>query len=345
VKLRLEQLAGALRKALAPCYLVAGDEPLQLCEAADAIREAAASAGYDSRELLCADSGFDWGELWAAGDSFSLFGEKRVIDLRLAAKLDKDGASALLHYLERPPPDAVLIVCMPKLTAAEQKSRWFQTIEQRGVVVQVWPLEGQKLIEWLDRRMSAKNMLADQSGLRILAARVEGNLLAAAQEIEKLHILYGSVRIGDEMIRKAVADSARYDVYDLAEAALHGQTARAWRVLSGLRAEGVAPAVALWALSRELRIIAGVKAMTESGETQEAAFAKQNEKVWDPRRAGLVTALRRLGRDDAHLALLLCARADRMIKGMEPGEPWEALLDVCLSMTGKLVGPPVGVAL
>jgi DNA polymerase-3 subunit delta len=340
VKLRLDQLAGALRKGLVPAYLICGDEPLQLGEAADAIRQAAAEVGFTQRELFYADQGFVWSALLEAGDSFSLFGDKRIIDLRLPAKPEKEGAAALMHYLERPPEDAVLVVSMPKLTAAEQKSRWFQMIEQGGVVVQVWPLEGQKLIEWLDRRMSAKKMLADQSGLRILAARVEGNLLAAAQEIEKLHILYGSVRIEDEMIRKAVADSARYDVFELAEAALHGQTARAWRILFGLRAEGVAPAVALWALSRELRILAGVKALTEKGETQEAAFAKQKERVWEPRKTSLVKALQRLGREDAHQALLLCARADRTIKGMEAGEPWDALLDVCLSLTGKPTRSP-----
>lgn len=338
MKLRLEQLAAALSKALAPVYLISGDEPLQLSETADAVRQAAHAAGYTHRELLYADTAFDWSALLEAGDSLSLFGERRIIDLRLPAKPDKDGAEALVHYLERPPQDAVLLVSLPKLTATEQKSRWFQLADQVGVIVQVWPLEGQKLIEWLDRRMSAKKMLADQSGLRILAARVEGNLLAAAQEIEKLHILYGSVRIEDEMIRKAVADRARYDVYGLAEAVLHGQTARACRILAGLRAEGVAPAVALWALSRELRVLCSVKSRVEKGETQDAAFAK--EKVWEPRKTGLVKALQRLGREDAHQALLLCARADRTIKGMEPGEPWDALLDVCLILTGKPVPPP-----
>lgn len=339
MKLRLEQLAGALRKELARIYLVSGDEPLQLSEAADAIRQAARRAGFASRELFYADNGFDWNALLEACDSFSLFGEKRILDLRLPAKPDKDGAAALQRYAKRLPEDVVLIVSLPKLTATEQKSQWFQAIERIGVFVQIWPLEGQKLIEWLSRRLAEKGMLADQSGLRILAARVEGNLLAAAQEIEKLHILYGSVRIEDEMIRKAVADSARYDVFDLAEAALQGQTARAYRILGGLRSEGVAPAVALWALSRDLRILAGVKAMTERGETQEAAFAKQKEKVWDKRKTSLVKALQRLGREDAHRALLVCAKADRTIKGMETGEPWDVLLDVCLSLTGKPVHP------
>lgn len=342
MKLRLEQLAATLSKGLAPAYLISGDEPLQLGETADAVRRAVHGAGYTHRELFYVDAAFDWGALLEAGDSLSLFGERRIIDLRLPAKPDKDGAEALVHYLERPPQDAVLLVSVPKLTATDQKNRWFQLIDRVGVIVQVWPLEGHKLIEWLDRRMSAKKMLADQSGLRILAARVEGNLLAAAQEIEKLHILYGSVRVEDEMIRRAVADSARYDVYGLAEAALHGHTARACRILSGLRAEGVAPAVALWALSRELRILCGVRSRVEKGAAQDAAFAQ--EKVWEPRKAGLVKALQRLGRQDVHQTLLLCARADRTIKGMEAGEPWDALLDVCLSLAGKPASPSGSVA-
>jgi DNA polymerase-3 subunit delta len=342
VKLRLEQLPAALSRGLAPVYLISGDEPLQLSEAADAVRQAAQAAGYTHRELLYVDAAFDWSALLEAGDSLSLFGERRIIDLRLPEKPDKVGAEALIRYLERPPQDAVLLVSMPKLTATEQKGRWFQLSDQVGVIIQVWPLEGQKLIEWLDKRMSAKKMLADQSGLRILAARVEGNLLAAAQEIEKLHILYGSVRIEDDMIRKAVADSARYDVYGLADAVLHGQTTRACRILAGLRTEGVAPAVALWALTRELRALCSVRARVEKGETQDAAFAR--EKVWEPRKGGLIKALHRLRREDVHQALLLCARADRTIKGAEAGEPWDALLDVCLSLTGKPACPPGTIA-
>lgn len=335
MKLRLEQLTAALRKGLAPIYLISGDEPQQQNEAADTIREAARASGFTHRELLYVEPGFDWGAFVEIGDSFSLFGDKRIIDLRLPIKPDKDGAAALLHYAEGPPEDAVLVMTVPKLTAADQKNRWFQAIDQRGVIIQVWPLEGQRLIEWLDRRLNAKKMLADQSGLRILAARVEGNLLAAAQEIEKLHILYGSVRIEDEMIREAVADSARYDVFNLAEAVLHGQIGRAGRILFGLRAEGVAPAVVLWAFARELRMLAGVKALTDRGETADVAFSRQKEKVWDQRRMSLTKALQRLALKEVHGALLLCARADRIIKGQEAGDPWEALLDICLCVTGR----------
>lgn len=333
MKLRLEQLEGVLAKQLAPVYLLSGDEPLQLGEAADAVRLAAREQGYASRELFYVETGFDWGRLLEAGDSFSLFGEKRILDVRLPGKPDKDGAQALQRYAQHLPDDAVLILSLPKLGAAEQKAGWFQALESKGVFVQIWPPEGTRLIEWLDRRMASRKLLADRSGLAILAARVEGNLLAAAQEIEKLHILYGAGRIEDEQIRKAVADSARYDVYDLAEAAMLGQLPRAQRILHGLKAEGVASTLVLWALARDLRVLAAVQGLMARGENQEAAFAKL--RVWEKNKITLSKALQRLNHTAIEDALLACARADRISKGQASGDAWTALLDVCSLMAGK----------
>jgi DNA polymerase-3 subunit delta len=334
VKLRAEQLPAALAKSLASAYLVSGEEPLQISEAQDQIRAAARAQGFANRELFYAEAGFDWGRLLEASDSFSMFGERRLIDLRLPAKPDKDGAAALERYAKRLPDDAVLLVTLPKLTAADQKAAWLQALEAKGVFVQVWPLSGQALIAWLEKRLAAKKMQAARSGLELLAARVEGNLLAAAQEIEKLHILHGPARISDDMILKAVADSARYDVYDLAEAALLGQPARAHRVLAALRGEGTASAVALWALARDIRLLCGIKAAMARGAPLEAAFAQQKERVWDKRKTSLASAAQRLSLDEARSALLRCARADRRVKGMDGGDAWEALLDVCLALCG-----------
>jgi len=330
VKLSVEQLGEQLKKRLAPVYFLSGDEPLQLAEAADAVRQAARAAGYGNRELFYADTGFDWSTLQEATDSFSLFGEKRILDLRLPAKPDKAAAAALVRYLERPAEDAVLVVSSAKITGAEQKSRWYQAVDRIGVVVQVWPLEGEQLLRWLDRRLNAKGVLADKSGVRILTARVEGNLLAAAQEIEKLHILYGKGKIDDDQIVKAVADNARYDVFDLAEETLRGHTAKAYRVLMGLKAEGVAPAVALWALTRDIRLIGNVMALVAQGTPTDAALTKCQ--VWDKRKSTVLQALQRLNRDSVHRTLLLSAKADRVIKGMDTGDAWDGLLAVCVSL-------------
>ena len=329
MKLRVDQLAESLRKGLAPVYLISGDEPLQLGEAGDAIREAARGRGFLVRELFEIEPKFDWSRLQEACESYSLFGDRRIIELRFVAKPDKEGGIALRRYAERIPEDAVLLVALPKLTADEQKKAdWFKALEAQGVFVQVWPLEDQALIAWLDQRMASKGMLADRSSLGILAARVEGNLLAAAQEIEKLHILFGSVRIDDETMRTAVADSARYDVYDLADAVMQGQVVRSNRILGGLRGEGVAPAVALWALTREIRTLAALADRLSKGEARDAVFARL--RIWDKRKGTFAKAQQRLSTSALRHALLRCAQVDRIVKGMEPGEPWEALLGVCL---------------
>ena len=335
MKLRLDQLSAHLRNQLAPIYLLSGDEPLQLGEALDAIRTRARESGFESRELFSVDSGFHWGDFMLAADSFSLFSEQRFLDLRMAGKPDKEGAEILVRYAENPASDAILVISLPKLSAADQKAKWFVQLEAKGVFVQVWPLDGPQLMNWLDRRLGSRNMLADRSSLAILAARVEGNLLAAAQEVEKLRILYGSARIDDDMMRKAVADSARYDVYDLAEAAMNGQVGRTHRILSALRSEGVAAAVALWALAREVRIVASIRGMMEQGLTVDSAISKQREKLFDKRRAGIVKAAERLSRSQAEQALLLCAQTDRIIKGAAAGDEWDALLQVGLCVCGR----------
>ncbi|BBL76613.1 DNA polymerase III subunit delta [Methylomagnum ishizawai] len=338
MKLYPEQLEEHLKRKLLPIYLLSGDEPLQLTEAADALRQAAKAQGYADRELFYADAGFDWALLREATDAFSLFGERRLLDLRIPAKPDKNASAALLRYAERPPEDAILVVSTAKLAAADQKAKWCQAIDKIGAVMQVWPLEGEKLLRWLDRRLSTRGLLADHSGLRLIAVRTEGNLLAAAQEIEKLHILHGRGKLTDEQIVQAVANSARYDVFDLAEEVLRGQAGKAYRVLMGLKAEGVAPAVALWALGRDIRLVAALLREVAGGTSQDSAYAKL--KVWDNRKETLGLALRRLDRNTVHRALLLAAEADRVIKGAGVGEAWEALLAVCLCVAappGKAV--------
>lgn len=339
MKVYPDQLDGQLRRELGPAYVLSGDEPLQLMEAADAVRRAGRLRGFLGREVFSAEAGFEWGQFRAACDAYALFGEPRILDVRLAGKPDRPGAEALLHFAEQPPDDAILLLSLPRLSASDQKARWFQALERRGVVVQVWPLEGDKLLRWLDRRLNARGLLADQSGLRLLAARVEGNLLAAAQEIEKLHILHGSGRLSDEQILQSVADSARYDVFDLADQVLRGRLGKAARILAGLKGEGVAAPVVLWALTRELRLLNQLKSELLRGIPAETVFSQH--RLWDSRKAALSQALQRLELPTIRTALVLAARADRIMKGAELGEDWDALLQLCelLSHPGA-VGHP-----
>lgn len=328
------ELDSALRRGLRPFYLIFGDEPLQLAEAGDAIRQAARAEGFVGWELFFVQPGFTWGGLRESADTLSLFGDKRLLDVRFPDKPDRDATEWLLEYTENPPPDCILLLSLGKLAAEDQKKAWFGAVERLGVVLQVRPLEGQALLQWLDRRMNAKGLLADQSGLRLLAARLEGNLLAAVQEIEKLLVLYGPGRIEDGQIASAVADAARYDVFDLVDAVLADRCNRTHRILEGLKNEGVAPAIVLWALAREARQLSTAAFAVAKGERIDAVLNRQ--RVWESRRKVLGDALRRVDLDGLHQSLLLCAKADRIIKGQQQGNAWDALMDVCFAMAGRI---------
>lgn len=334
VKARFEQLAGLLEKPLAPIYLLSGDEPLQLGEAADAVRAAARAQGYSERQVMHVETGFDWSSLLAEAGSLSLFAERRLLDLRLpSAKPGDAGARALTGYAGQPPEDTLLLITCGKLDSSQQRSKWFTALERAGVVVQVWPVEPARLPEWVARRMRAHELSPSPAAAALLADHVEGNLLAAAQEIEKLRLLNGPGEIDAEAVAAAVADSARFDVFALADAALAGDAVRSARVLYGLRAEGVEPVLVLWALARELRSLAALAFAARGGEGLEAAMGRL--RVW-PRRKPLITqALRRHSAARWRALLARSARIDRLIKGMEPGNAWDELLQLSEMIAGQ----------
>ncbi|MCK9397909.1 MAG: DNA polymerase III subunit delta [Methylobacter sp.] len=329
MRLKPEQLAAALQKGLAPVYFISGDEPLQMGEMADAVRAAARNAGYDAREVLVADAGFSWNELTESAGSLSIFADKKIIDLRLPTGTPgADGAKALTAYFERVPEDTLLLITAAKLAGASLKARWFQALDKAGCVVQVWPLEGQDLIRWLQQRMQRRGLQAETEGIKILASRIEGNLLAAAQEIEKLYVLYGAGQLSNQQIFDVVADSSRFDVFKLMDSVLTARVGRILKILSGLRSEGVAAPVVLWALTREARVLIRIKQSLAQGQNRAQVF--KNNQIWDKRQQLVSDALSRLDDSDLNSILVLSAKADRQIKGRQQGEPWETLLDVCL---------------
>lgn len=324
-----DQLSGALKKSLSPVYFVSGDEPLQLGEAADLVRLATRSAGYSAREIISIDQGNEWPQLSVEADSFSIFTEKKLIDLRLpSGKPGAEGGKALIAYCKNPPEDTVLLITAGKIDSAAQKSQWFQAIDQLGSVVQVWPLQGQDLLHWLQRRAEQKGMRLEMDAAKALAARIEGNLLAAAQEVEKLYILYGAAGISKVMIETAVADSARFDVFKLAEALLSGKLNRAVKILTGLKAEGVAAPVVLWALSREARILLDIQFELKQGQQQEALFKRHQ--IWDKRKQVVTDALHRLSTKRIQSLLISSAKTDRQIKGQLAGDGWDGLFELCV---------------
>ena len=297
MRLKVEQLGAALQKTLSPVYLISGDEPLQLGEAADDIRQAAKQAGYTTREVIVIENGSEWHQLTAEAESLSIFSDKKLIDLRLpSAKPGADGGKILTAYCRHLPQDTVLLMTAGKLESAALKAQWFQALDGVGVIVQVWPLQGPELLHWLQRRAERKGMRFDADAVKSLAARIEGNLLAAAQEIEKLYILHGHTCISKTMVEEDVADSARFDVFKLVEALLSGKLNRAIKILNGLKAEGIAAPVVLWAVSREARALFNIKAELRQGGHQEAVFKKYQ--IWDKRRQAVQEALTRLKSED-----------------------------------------------
>ncbi|MFA6386126.1 MAG: DNA polymerase III subunit delta [Candidatus Paceibacterota bacterium] len=340
MRIRPDQLNAALQKGLAPVYIISGDEPLQLGEMADAVRKAARQAGFETREVFSADTGFEWNELAVSADSLSIFADKKIIDLRLPSGTPgTEGSKALTTYCERLPEDTLLLITAGKLASASLKTRWFQALDKAGCVIQVWPLEGQDLIRWLQQRMQSRGLQAEAEGLRALAARIEGNLLAAAQEIEKLYVLYGPGHLSNQQIFDVVADSSRFDVFKLMDGVLAASVNRIFRILFGLQAEGIAAPVVLWALTREARVLSKIKLALSQGQNRDLVF--KNNQIWDKRKQLVSDALGRLNDSDLNRILVLSAKADRQIKGQQQGDPWETLLAVCLmfaSPTGRRRG-------
>jgi DNA polymerase-3 subunit delta len=330
MRLKPEQLSVALQKSLAPLYFVSGDEPLQIGEAADEIRSAAKKAGFSVREVLSVDGDFEWSTLRQEAGAFSIFAEKKIIDLRIpSGKPGTEGAKALIEYCDLLPADTLLLISAGKLSASAQKTRWFQTLEKVAVVIQVWPLQGKDLLQWLQRRGQKKGMQVDKEALRLLASRIEGNLLAAAQEIEKLYILHGSHPISRQEVENLVADSARFDVFKLMDSLLSGRSNRAIRIMHGLKAEGVAEPVVLWALSREARNLFNIETeLNQGGGHKDSVLGKHH--IWDKRKQIVNMALNRLKIKDLEEILLLCAKADQQIKGQLQGDCWESMFSIAL---------------
>lgn len=328
------QLAAHLRKQLAPIYLVFGEETLIAQEAADAIRAAARQRGYSEREVLSVETGFDWQSLGQCAASFSLFAARRIIELRLgSAKPGDAGSKAFTSYAARPADDTLLLISADKLDAAMQKSRWFAALENVGVTVAAQPVDVQHLPQWIEQRMRQRGLQPSAAVVTALSERVEGNLLAAAQEIDKLALLVSdSASFTEERILEAVGDSARYSIYAFVDAALLGETARVWRILDGLRAEGVEPVLINWALHREVRILVALAFARSQRQSPEAIFSLY--KVWEKRKALLQNALQRSNLEQWRKLLHACANIDRSIKGAGSGNVWDQLLHAALGVAG-----------
>ncbi|MCK4493003.1 MAG: DNA polymerase III subunit delta [Methylococcales bacterium] len=328
MRLKLTQLAPHLKTTLKSVYFITGNEPLQVNEALDHIRQAAKTAGYQHREIFSVEGNFKWDQITLAIENLSLFSEKKIIDLRVpSTKFGTEGAKMIAQYCQRHDTETLLLVSCGKLKPATLKSRWVNAIDKKGVIVQVWPLEGVHFIHWLQQRLSKKGLELAPDAIQLLAARVEGNCLAAHQEVEKLYSLYGATRLTITQVQSAVVDNSRFDVFQLTDAILAGQVPRAIKILRALQAENIAPPILLWALARECRCLIELK-MTAN---KELVFKKYY--LWDKRKAQLSKAAHQLSLKTLQRASKLSALADRQIKGQQQGDCWETLFEMCLQLS------------
>lgn len=331
MRVKPEQLARHLADGIQPLYTVYGDEPLLALEAADLIRAAARKAGYSEREIYTVQAHFKWDELLAAGDNLSLFGSRRLADIRIPnGKPGLEGGKALQAYCAHLPPDTVTLINLPKLDRQTTAAKWFGALEATGVTVAVNPVNIDQLPRWIGTRLAAHQLQADAPTLRFIAERVEGNLLAAEQEIRKLALLCPPGPLGFDQVREAVLDVARYDVFKLADAMLLGDVPRLMRMLDGLRGEGETPVLVLWTLTRELRSLIRIKAGQASG--QPMAKLMRDAGVWDARQAPVEQALARVSLPALTQSLRAAAAIDRTIKGLQSGDVWDALAQLALSV-------------
>lgn len=338
-----EHLSRQLKQGLAPLYAVHGEETLLALEAADRIREEARRQGFGERELMIVERGFDWGRLLAGAASLSLFATRRLIELQVAsAAAANDGEQALRAYASAPPPDTLLLVRLPALEPRSRKAGWFTALDNAGVTVHAQAVPASRLPAWLAGRLSAQGQQAGEDVLALLAARVEGNLLAAHQEVRKLALLFPPGPLSMEQVGGAVLDVSRFDVSTLREALLAGEAARAVRVLDGLQAEGEGLPLVVWAVAEEARGMLAVAELTARGVPAARAF--EELRIWRDRQAKLQRALRRLDLATLRAALLACARIDRIAKGVAQGDAWDELRALALRLTGAAARRPAAEA-
>ncbi|MDH2915412.1 MAG: DNA polymerase III subunit delta [Gallionella sp.] len=327
MRISSEDLPQHLKRGLGSLYVIHGEALLLAIEAADAIRNAAREAGYTERETIIAEQYFKWGELRNSAQSMSLFSSRKVIDLRIpSGKPGVEGAQALQDHCEHLDPDTLTLISLPKLEGTAFKSKWFAVLEEHGTVISADEVSLAALPVWIAGRLRRQGQAADADTLKFLADKVEGNLLAAYQEIQKLALLFPEGALTFDQVKDSVMDVARYDVFKLSEAMLAGDAERYARILEGLRAEGTATVLILWSIAEDIRALAKVsRAMQQSGNL---AGALRDARVWGAKQKLIERAVRRFTPTFAERALRQAAQIDRLIKGLRQGDVWDELLQL-----------------
>lgn len=337
MKIRPEHLNQQLSKNIAPVFLITGDELLIVEECGDTIRSHLKKNDFNEREVLHVETGFKWEYLLECANALSLFAENRLIEIRLGSnKVNKAAGKIIQEYIEFAPKENVLLIIADKLDAASKKAVWYKSIEQKGCIVEIWPIDNQQLPNWLKQQASARNIQLNNDAIQLLCERVEGNLLAAKQELDKLQLLQSNVPLTAEDILAAVSDSSRYDVFTLIDSILLGNPERSLKILDVLKQEGVEATIILWSISREIRLLHCVKAGLNQGISYDTLCSKH--RVWGKKKQSFKqTAMKQ---HDSTLESLLkqSAEADQIIKGMQIGDAWLLMTDMILTLSGTKLG-------
>lgn len=339
MKLKFEALDEQLATKLAPLYVVSSDEHFLAQQALDKIRAKARREGFVEREILTVNRSFKWGGLAAANQSQSLFGDKKIIDLRIpTGKVGKEGGKALQDFVAQlkahPNPDTVTLISLPKLDSLSQKSVWVTSLQNNAVYLDIPLMERAQLAGWITRALTLQGQSAEREAVGFIVDRVEGNLVSAHQEIQKLGLLYPRGALATTQIQEAVLNVARYDVFKLGEAILSGDVPRVVRMLDGLKGEGEGLPLVLWAVAEECRTLLKLKIGLRDGST--ISDLCREHRIWGGRERFMDSALRRLSIEDLQNTLKTAAQVDKLIKGLRAktlsDDPWDALLQLSLSL-------------
>ena len=325
--IQLANLSNHLQKKLLTFYTVYGEEPLLAIEAAELIRTKARLHGYIEREILTIDNQFKKSDLLLRGNSLSLFGEQKLIDIRIpSGKPGKEGGKAIEDYCNSLPPDTLTLVTLPKIDKQGKTTKWFKSLENVGPMIPVSLVGFNQLPSWISQRLSMQNQETDSDTLRFFAEKVEGNLLAANQEIKKLALLYPPGKLSFTQVKDAVLEVARYDIFKLSDAMVTGEIARFIHVLNGLRGEGVTIPFILTILSAQIRSLIVLRKGLDSEKPR--AQLMREAKIWGDRQKIMENAAKRVRLKQLVQALLHAAKIDKISKGVKKGDAWEELVQL-----------------
>lgn len=334
MKLKQQQLSSNLQEGLQPIYLISGDETLLVQESCDLIRSKCKEQGFTERETHQIDAKFNWDEVLLSANTLSLFSDKKLVELHCQSEKIGDSGSkclqALIHELN---PDTIFLVIMPKLASAQQQSKWFKAVDAAGITLPIWPIDRANLPSWIQNRLHQYGLNASNDAVNFIADNVEGNLLAAKQEIEKLRLLVKTDTLDLETVTEMVSNSSRYTIFNLTDKCLAGDLTAALRTLGGLKSEGTEAIRVLWILTHELRVLHRLQTAQQQG--QPLTQAMRSERIFDSRQNMIQSALRRLSKSRIETLLRKSRLIDQSIKGIKKESPWMLLEQLIVNFCSR----------